>query len=30
MPYYKIGSRVRYARADLDAWLQSRRIGSAA
>lgn len=30
IPYYKIGSRVRYARADLDAWLQSRRIGGAA
>lgn len=30
LPYIKLGHRVRYARADLDAWLQSRRVGGAA
>lgn len=27
-PYVKIGSRVRYRRADLDAWLRSRIVTS--
>lgn len=30
IPYFRIGSRVRYRRADLDAWLQSRKIGGVA
>jgi hypothetical protein len=29
-PHYKKGSRIQYARADLDAWLAERRIDPAA
>lgn len=29
IPFVKIGSRVRYRRADLDAWLASRTHGAA-
>lgn len=30
LPYIKVGRRVFYLRADLDNWLQSRRIGGQA
>ena len=30
LPYYKIGSRAMYRRADLDDWLERRRITCAA
>ena len=26
LPYYKIGSAVRYKRADLEAWLEENRV----
>ncbi len=26
-PWYKLGRRVRYARADVDAWVASRAVG---
>ena len=29
IPHYKLGKKVVYLRADLDAWLQSRRVGGA-
>jgi excisionase family DNA binding protein len=28
MPYHKVGRAVRYLRDDLDAWLESRRVGA--
>jgi excisionase family DNA binding protein len=30
LAFVRVGSRVRYRRSDLDAWLQSRTIGAAA
>jgi excisionase family DNA binding protein len=28
LSYYKIGGRIRFADVDLDAWLETRRVGS--
>ncbi len=28
IPYLKLGSRVKYLKSDLDAWLESRKVGS--
>lgn len=28
IPYYKIGSKVLYEKADLDAWLSSRKVST--
>ncbi|MCX7168612.1 MAG: helix-turn-helix domain-containing protein [Rhodocyclales bacterium] len=30
IPYIKVGSRIRYRREDLDAWLASRTVGTQA
>ncbi len=27
IPYFKVGGRVRYDKAELDRWLDSRRVG---
>lgn len=28
IPFYKVGSKVRYKKSDLDAWLESRRVAA--